>query len=62
MHPNRIRRARLVCSLAALLSLFLSIYLWFAGHRDEGMFVGLWVPSILSSGTLLIPSPRGARE
>jgi hypothetical protein len=51
-----------MCSLAALLSFFLSVYLWFTGHRDEGLFVGLWVPSILSSGTLLIPHPQGKRE
>jgi hypothetical protein len=62
MDLSRTQRARLACSLAALLSFFLSIYLWFTGRREEGLFVGLWVPSILSSGTLLINSTRGARE
>jgi hypothetical protein len=33
---------------AALISLALSIYLWFTGHRDEGLFIGLWVPTILA--------------
>jgi hypothetical protein len=33
---------------AAGIALITSIYLWFGGHRDEGLFVGLWVPSILS--------------
>jgi hypothetical protein len=33
---------------AALVSLAMSIYLWFSGQREEGMFVGLWVPSILA--------------
>lgn len=36
--------------VAAGLSFLLSIGLWFAGHRDEGVFVGLWVPSILAAG------------
>jgi hypothetical protein len=33
---------------AAVVALATSMYLWFGGHRDEGLFVGLWVPSILS--------------
>ena len=32
---------------AALIALATSIYLWFGGQREEGLFVGLWVPSIL---------------
>jgi len=39
--------------LAALLALATSIYLWFGGQRDEGLFVGLWVPSILAFGTYI---------
>lgn len=39
---------------AAGASFLFSVYLWFSGSRDEGMFVGLWVPSILSFGTLLL--------
>ncbi len=43
--------------LAAGLSFLFSIYLWFGGDPDvgkqQGMFVGLWVPSIFSLGTLL---------
>jgi asparagine N-glycosylation enzyme membrane subunit Stt3 len=38
--------------VAAFLSFTFSIYLWFTGQRDEGMFVGIWVPSILSFATL----------
>ena len=30
--------------LAAAASFLLSIGLWCAGNRDEGVFVGLWVP------------------
>ena len=32
---------------AALASLLASVVLWFLVNRDYGVFVGLWVPSIL---------------
>lgn len=35
---------------AAFLSFVFSISLWFSGLRDEGLFVGIWVPSILAFG------------
>jgi hypothetical protein len=38
---------------AALISFLLSVYLWFTGQKDAGLFVGIWVPSILSFGTYL---------
>ncbi len=31
----------------AFISFLLSVTLWFTGQKDEGMFVGIWVPSIL---------------
>jgi hypothetical protein len=40
--------------VAAGLSFLLSIWLWFSGDRERGLFVGLWVPSILSAGGLLL--------
>ena len=43
---------------AALASFFLSIGLWFADERDEGMFVGLWVPSILAAGAFWVAAVR----
>jgi hypothetical protein len=45
---------------AAGISFLFSVYLWFSGQRDEGLFVGLWVPSILSLGALVF-SGRTAR-
>ncbi len=39
--------------LAALLSFAMSIHLFISGDREQGLFVGLWVPSILAAGTLL---------
>ena len=44
--------------LAAGLSLLLSIYFYFSGDADRGIFVGIWVPSILSAGNLLIGGSR----
>lgn len=38
---------------AAFISFLFSVGLWFNGQRDEGVFVGIWVPSILSFGCLL---------
>ncbi len=43
---------------AAGLSFCLSIWLWFSGDRERGLFVGLWVPSILSAGGLLLSGGR----
>jgi len=35
---------------AAFVSFVFSVVLWFQGLREEGLFVGLWVPSILAFG------------
>ncbi|MCC5913809.1 MAG: hypothetical protein JJU46_05495 [Balneolaceae bacterium] len=35
---------------AAIASMILSIYLWFSGEQDAGLYVGIWVPSILGFG------------
>ncbi len=37
-------------ALAAFVSFALSVTLWFTDSRQEALFVGLWVPSILSLG------------
>jgi hypothetical protein len=43
--------------LAAFISFVLSVSIWFLGdsslNRDEAIFVGLWVPSILGLGNLV---------
>ena len=51
-------RGKALIFLAAGLSFLGSIYLWFSGFREEGIFVGLWVPSILSAGALLLAGGR----
>ncbi|NJN43951.1 MAG: hypothetical protein HC806_03975 [Anaerolineae bacterium] len=38
--------------IAAFLSFLFSVFLWFSGAKEQGLFVGLWVPSILSMGAL----------
>ncbi len=43
-----LRTSDYVLLAAAFLSLLLSVYLWFTGQKDAGLFVGIWVPSILS--------------
>ena len=46
--------AKLLIFLAAGISFVLSVSLWFSGSEQTGIFVGIWVPSILSAGTLLL--------
>jgi hypothetical protein len=44
--------------VAAFASFLLSIALWFSDNREEGVFVGLWVPSILAAGGFWITALR----
>lgn len=53
---NKKKIAKLGYVAAAGASFLFSISLWFTGSKEEGMFVGLWVPSILSFGTLVLGS------
>jgi len=39
---------RALILLGAFVSFVLSVTLWFTGSHEEGIFVGLWVPSILA--------------
>jgi hypothetical protein len=43
---------------AAGISFCLSVWLWFSGDQERGLFVGLWVPSILSAAILLLTEAR----
>jgi hypothetical protein len=46
--------------IATVISFLLSVSLWFLGFRDEGVFVGLWVPSILAAGIFwMLANERG---
>jgi hypothetical protein len=54
---SRTRRenvARGLILLAAFASFVLSVSLWFAGNEQQGIFVGIWVPSIIGLGGFLL--------
>ena len=51
---DSLSRARNLFLVAAGVSFVLSVSLWFLGHKDQGVFVGLWVPSILALGALML--------
>ena len=51
--------------LAAAGSLAMSVFLYFKGtgefHRLDGIYVGVWVPSILSLGAFLVAGQEKAK-
>ena len=55
---KRQSKAKLGFILAAGASLVVSVSLWFTGSKEQGVFVGLWVPSILSLGSLMLTGGR----
>jgi hypothetical protein len=56
-------RARLPFLLAGFFSFLFSVYLYFvADEPSAGIFVGLWVPSIHSLGTLLLAPVVGVER
>ncbi len=68
---NRLARnstTRGLLLVAALLSFALSVFLYFGGRETEGVFVAIWVPSILALGAFVAPrgevhsSPHDPRE
>jgi hypothetical protein len=50
---KKVKTAKLLILIAAGLSFLFSVYLWFFLDKEQGVFVGLWVPSILSFGALV---------
>jgi len=59
-----ILRIKMLCVAAGMASFLLSVSLWFTSNHDQGIFVGLWVPSIFAFGALLLAgeSARGDRN
>jgi len=51
-------RPKALFFLAAGLSFVMSVSLFFTGSREQGIYVGIWVPSILSAGALLLGDSR----
>ena len=58
---SRLGAAKALFVLAAGASFLFSVYLWFLADREQGLFVGLWVPSILALGALLL-SGKGDQQ
>jgi hypothetical protein len=57
---SRAAIARALFLVAAALSFAVSVGLYFSGSETEGIFVGLWVPSILALGAFLAPAEARA--
>jgi hypothetical protein len=51
---TRLQWSKVGFLLAAFISFLFSVYLWFSGYKEQGVFVGIWVPSILSLGALML--------
>lgn len=56
-----ISTARGLVLLAAGLSFLLSVSLYFFDDKEAGIFVGIWVPSILALGAMLLPRNGAGR-
>ena len=52
---------KLLLMAAGFASLVLSVSLWYSGNKDQGIFVGLWVPAIHSLGTLVLTNDRASQ-
>lgn len=50
------RKARALILVAAFISFVFSVSLYFFSDEQQGIFVGLWVPSILSLGAFIAPA------
>ena len=58
---SKLRTAKALFVLAAGVSFLLSVCLWCLVDREQGLFVGIWVPSILALGALLL-SGKGDQQ
>ena len=61
LHDNPVTKARALFLVAAFASFVFSVALFFTGSENQGIFVGLWVPSIIALGAFLAPREAGAR-
>ncbi len=43
----KLSRSEFLFNAAAILSLLVSIAIWFLGYERAALFIGLWVPSII---------------
>ena len=58
---TRFQKTKLAFLIAGFISFLFSVSLWFFVDKDQGVFVGLWVPSVLALGALVLSgeSDRG---
>lgn len=59
---NRRTTGKILFIAAAGVSFLFSVFLWFNGYKEQGQFVGLWVPSILALGALMLAPHSGGRH
>lgn len=55
-------RARALILAAAFLSFLVSVAVFFLDDETRGIFIGIWVPSILALGALILPPREGPRR
>ena len=53
-HQRRLFQVKALFLIAGFLSFLLSVYLYFLVDEQQGIYVGLWVPSIWSLGALTL--------
>jgi hypothetical protein len=62
MIEQQLSTARALIGAAAFLAFALSVVLYFSGDETAGIFVAVWVPSILALGAFLAPSSGGRSQ
>lgn len=62
LQQNPVGKARALFLAAAFASFVFSVALFFTGSENQGIFVGLWVPSIIGIGTFLAPRELAAPQ
>ena len=43
-------KADILILIALVFSFVLAVFLWFTGHREQGLFAATWVPAVLCFG------------
>ena len=62
IHRDRdLFRVKALFVIAGFLSFALSVFLWFFVDREQGLYVGLWVPSLWSLGALILATETRSR-
>jgi hypothetical protein len=53
-HQRRLFQVKIAFLVAGFLSFVLSVFLYFLVDEQQGIYVGLWVPSIWALGALTL--------